>query len=208
MTKIKASEFKDSYAKQGEGNFDRVDPVSGIYEVVNVKLQHQTVGQNATKKLRVITRVLRVVNADKPEEAGRLVTATFGFDLWWDLSKQFNAARLAYLGIACGETGEWDPKDDPALIETITGVPYQIKIEVTPREGRNGKIFHNVDVIETRHLSKDKRSKYVKDPGWKKIVGLPADRLLEPRDYSGGAAVPQKETIADPFDGPADDFGF
>jgi hypothetical protein len=145
-----------------------------------------------------------------------LVSATFGFDLWWDLKKQFNAARLAYLGIACGETSEWDPQNDKALIETITGIPYQIKIEVVQREGRNGKIFHNVDVVETRHLAKQARSKYTKDPDWKKVVGLPADRLLESKDYSGGAspgADVVTSTERDPFEDPPkaaddDDFPF
>ena len=204
---LNPSDFKDGYKDQESGGFDKTEPVSGIYDVVNVKLQHQKVGQNATRKLRVITRVLKVVTAEDQDGSEKMVSATFGFDLWWDLSKKFNAARLVYLGIACGETEAWDPTKDQSLIQTITGIPYRIKIDVEAKVGRNGRTFYNVNPVETKHLSKDVRKRYMESPDWKKIVGSPDDRMLDPKDYSSGAGPSADQAAAsDPFSDPDDGF--
>lgn len=210
---LNPNDFKESYAKQDQKDSDRTEPVSGSYEVVNVKLQHQIVGQSATKKLKVIARVLKVVSSDESEKAAKMVHGTFGFDLWFDLTKKFNAERLAHLGIACGETENWDPTDDGVLVSTITGVPYLIKIMVSERETRSGKKFHNVELLETKHIGKEQRTKYMKTPDWKKIIGSPEDRLLKFRDWSTPADSPaasnvEKSKQKDPFSDPEDDFSF
>lgn len=186
----RATESVDAYKKQAE-NSERVPPVSGTYDVVNLKMGIQKIGQNATPKLRIITYVLKVVECDAKvkEQADKLVGRTFAQDIWWstlfkdgDEAKglNYNGLRVMSMAIAVGHDQEFDPLDLPKLAGIFCGgVAYRIKIEVTP----NGK-YHDVDVKETKHLSVDARKKYAEQIAQAKVMPRPEERLMDEQDFS------------------------
>jgi hypothetical protein len=83
--KLRTKDHVDTYKDQKD--FDRSVPVSGIYDVVNLKCQWQKVGAKGTEKLRIITHVLKLVEAEDTEAAKATVGKTFGQDIWWNLMK-------------------------------------------------------------------------------------------------------------------------
>lgn len=209
--KLDPTENKDSYKDQAqarEGMFERTIPVKGTFDVVNVKLQHQKVGKKGTRKLRIITHVLRVVKAERKDDADAMVGNTFGQDVWWnfkrdDGSLSFNAMRLNHLAMAHGQQEAFDPDDDDELIGVITGIPYRISIDVTTTEGKNGKTYYDVDVQEVKHLDAKTRKRYTSAPDWKQTVPSADERMLERADYSTKAKKKggDSDQGGDPFDG-------
>lgn len=191
MAKINVRQHTDGYKEQK--NFDRVTPVDGTYDVVNVKYGFQKVGARGTEKCRIITHVLRVVEAQDADGAKAMVGHTFGQDIWWNLFKEgdesqlnYNGQRLVNLAIACGCDSEFDPEDRDGLGKLICGTPYRIKIAIESQRGSNGKDFYNVNVSEVKHFNAEGRKKYMSAPDWKKIVGNPAECRMEDQDYSTG----------------------
>jgi hypothetical protein len=187
MAKINPKQHTETYKEQKA--FDRTVPVSGTFDVVGVKMQWQKVGQKGTERLRIVTHVLRVVEAADEEGARKMVGGSFGRDVWWNLYKDdgetlsFNGVQLVNAAIACGCSEEFDPDDRDELVKILTGTPYRIKIDVK-KGGSDERPFYNVDVIEVKHLSADARKRYTSAPDWNKTVPKLEDRLLDDADYS------------------------
>ena len=208
MAKMNPKSSSDSYKNQQAQN---EDPVSGVYDVVNVKLQRQIVGAKKTPKLRVHAHVLAVVDAADAEGAKKIVGKSFPFDLWMrvlndDGTLNFNGKRLNHLAIANGCGDEFDPDEDADMVKTVTGVPYRITIVV---EKKPDSKYAQVDAVEFRHLSTDARGKYTKLPDFAKVIGKPEARMLEQKDFSGGGHGSRKpaaqEEVAQEQDAFADD---
>lgn len=187
MAKINPKQHTETYKEQKA--FDRTVPVTGTFDVVGVKMQWQKVGQKGTERLRIVTHVLRVVEAADEEGARKMVGGSFGRDVWWNLYKDdgttlsFNGQQLVHAAIACGCSEEFDPEDRDELVKILTGTPYRIKIDVKPNK-QGDRVFYNVDVVEAKHLSADARKRYTSAPDWSKTVPKLEDRLLEDADYS------------------------
>ena len=211
MAKMNPKASSDSYKnQQAQGE----DPVSGVYDVVNIKLQRQIVGVKKTPKLRVHAHVLAVVDAADAEGAKKIVGKSFPFDLWMrvlndDGTLNFNGKRLNHLAIANGCGDEFDPDEDKDLVKTITGAPYRITIVV---EKKPDSKYAQVDAVEFKHLSTEARGKYTKLPDFTKVIGKPEARMLEEKDFSersGGyqsrAKPAAQEEVAQEQDAFADD---
>jgi hypothetical protein len=188
------STFKDSYSTEkqagnGGGSFELPD--SGEYEIAVTRIQRMRVGARGTPKVRFRAIVLGATE----ERLRGFIGKSFPFDLWWNLEKDANARRLAYLCAACGVTSPFDPDNDHELAKATTGVPFKIKIEIEEKEF-GGRVRKDVRVLWTTHLPKARREKLASDPGFSKAVGRLEERVLEFRDYSsgngGGGAYPSR----------------
>ena len=207
----------DSYKNQEKERFKSIVPVDGVFDVVNVKLQFQTIGKNKTTKLRIIPHVLRVVESEEEDKATAMVGQTMGVDIWWHnptrddpagiddcdfnliVSEEgdrlaFNGHKLMNMAIAngCSEDIEENIRDRN-LVGLLTGVPYRMKIEVEESEGAKGRTYYNVNVLETKHLPSKARERYTKAPDFQRVVGDPDSRMLDAADFSSGKK-PEKKT--------------
>lgn len=219
MPKLNPKKSKDSYKDQGSmGNRDRWKPVDGIYHMVNIKLQKQRVGKeidgDSSMKIRVITKVLKVVEAEDHNGAAEGVGMTFGWDIWvrsiktdkkgnpvYDPDLKYNllykmedddptqlpsGERLDHLVMACGGSKAYDPEDDEELAKTILCRPFMGKIAVEEQPGKKkNQVFYQVDMLEKKRLSKDAFNKHIGDPDWKKTIEAGAEsRWLEEKDFT------------------------
>jgi hypothetical protein len=179
------STFKDTYSTEkqagGNGSFELPEP--GEYAVAVSRLQRMCVGARGTPKVRFRAVILGA----EDERLRSYVGKSFPFDLWWNLEKDGNARRLAYLCAACGVVSPFDPNDDHELAKATTGVPFKIKIEIEEKEF-GGRVRKDVRVLWTTHLAKPRREKLASDPGFAKVMGRLEDRVLEAKDYTSGGA--------------------
>lgn len=180
MAMINPKEHADAYKHQEELNTQRFPP-SGTYHVVNTTLQYQIIGEKRTRKLHVRPVILACIEGEGKAWVGK----NFGLDMWTDFSKNANAQRMSFMGIACGQTEAWDPEDNGQLAKAICGVPYQIKIDVKDKDV-NGKTYADLQVIKVDQLSKEARSKYTSSPDWAKFDTGKAERWLKEKDFSQG----------------------
>lgn len=212
MAMINPKDHADTYKNQED--MLNSTPPTGTYWVVNTALQICIVGEKRTKKCRIKGRVLKCIAG---EGGGKFVGKDMFFDLWWDLTKGMNAARVSHLGAACRQIEEWDPDDRKQLVQALTGVPYQFKLECK-EEVYKGKNRKNVEIVRFDHLSKQQRQVLMDDPGWAKIVGSPGDRMLDDADYSsdsgggaggsgGSGGAPQNDPLSDEDPGFSDGDG-
>ena len=182
------SDSEKDYGRQEELNeFDT--PVSGSYCVVGTAVRRVTTN-SGSKKVRMTVHALKGV---EPKEAQKYEGKKFGLDLWWNFDKRYNEQKLAFLIRACHK-GEIPSKfidvdtdkfvdTDENLVEALTGVPFGIKIEVTERtykrnDGTQGK-GADIRILESKDLNDKWLSRFTSDPDFKKLIGKPADRLLD-----------------------------
>lgn len=186
----KSDDAKKAYTEQK--SIERVPPVSGVFDVVNIKGGWSKVGSKGTEKLRIFSHVLAVIECkvEDKKDADALVNHAFPQDIWWNLMKEgrlnYNGQRVVNMAIACGCDEEFDTDDRDALIKIFcNGTPYRIKIEVSPRRVED-KVYYDVNVTEAKRLSKEFRQKYRDRPDFSKIMPPVEERRLEDADYSTG----------------------
>lgn len=184
--KITPKAHADTYDKQKELSSFSLPP-KGTYDVVNVAAQRQLIGQG-TPKIRIRAHVLAAVESGDGNPGAAFVGRTFPLDLWANWEKAANVQRISWLGIACGQTEDWDPDNDADLVKAVTGTPYRITFDIK-RGTYQGKPTEDLQVLECKQLGAAAREKYTKAPDWKATVGDPGERMLEEKDFtkSGGS---------------------
>lgn len=162
-----------------QANANKVKVRSGYVEVVGIGIQRRT-NAKGTKSLRYKMHVLGALDAANREAIG----TAFSADLWWDLTKKYNADRVSWLLMANGASpdmlADFDPDSDTVLVNGITGTPFIAKLEVTERKGTNGRAYTDVQLIETKDLPREKRQAHMDAPDWHKIVPPKDKRVEEP----------------------------
>lgn len=173
---------------------------TGTYHVVGTTVQRRT-NAKGTKSIRIQHSVL----AAKEDENKSAVGSNFSVDRWADFSKKGNVQALAFQVMANAYDGldNYNPESDDTIVDSLTGTPFTMRVEVTEEQGLNGRKFTRIEVRECKEMPLANRKKYTERPDWSQAVPSRAKRLLDPfvaekGAYGGGPSSQGGSPLKDP----------